>query len=636
MGRVKKKLKEILKQFYRNILKVLPTKMVLYIETFRGYHKILNLKKPKYFGEKIQWIKLYGNLEKYTNLVDKFEVRNHIESKIGKKYLTKIIAVYDKPEEINFDLLPEKFVLKLNTGSGYNIICSNKNEIDVQQVVKTLNKWLKEDYYKIKKENQYKNIKKKIMCEEFLEDKNGELLDYKFYCFNGKVELIEVDFDRFENHTMNFYDRNWNLLNLHKGNYKNYLGPVEKPKKIEEMISIAEKLSEELSLARIDLYYVDDKIYFGEITLTPAGGLTSWTPIQKDIELAAKIDLKQYISKKILYVGRISSERNILDGVTIKARVLKEKLEDGKHIIETIDVDNWKNHILSLSVNLLKKYKTCDEIVICSSSPGAAIVLRFLHLIKNKKKVYYFVSGGMLAKLMKDKKYKYPLKIYKNLDKIYVESEKMKKDFYKLGLHQTEVMFNFRNPKISFEDILKTENKIKFVFYGRVVKEKGIEEAIKLINKLNEKNYEVELDIYGQVNDEYLKYLNLDKYQNINYKGALVPNGIDEYKCLHNYDIFLFPTEHVGEGLPGALIDSYISGLCVVASNWEYAKEYIKNNENGIIFEYKNYDDMFYKVEELISKKELIDKYKKESLNLYKNYIIDYIIPKELVGDVCE
>lgn len=290
---MKEKIKNRFRQIYRNILKILPAKIVFNIENLRGYHKFLNLKNPKYFGEKIQWLKLNGNLEKYTDLVDKYKVREYIKEKIGEEYLIPLIGVYDNSKDINYNILPNRFVLKLNTGSGYNIICKNKDEFNYSQANKQLEAWMREDYYKIKKEIQYKNIKKKIICEEFLSDKNNKLLDYKFYCFEGKVEFVEVDFNRFENHTMNFYDRDWNLLKLSKGKYKNYFEEVEKPNKLNEMILLAEKISQDLLFSRIDLYYVNDKIYFGEITLTPASGLTAFKPIEKDLEYAKLILLEK-------------------------------------------------------------------------------------------------------------------------------------------------------------------------------------------------------------------------------------------------------------------------------------------------------------------------------------------------------
>lgn len=627
---MKKNFKKKFRQLYRNILKILPKKIVLNIENIRGYHKCVNFKNPMYFGEKIQCLKLYGKLEKYTDYVDKYLVREYINQKLGEEFLIPLLEVYDNPEEIEYDKLPNRFVIKLNTGSGYNIIVDDKKTIKKEQINTQLKRWLKEDYYKIKKEDQYKNINKKILIEKYIENKNGDLQDFKFYCFDGKIEFIEVDFDRFSNHTMNFYSPEWKLLKLNKGDYQNYSESFDKPLNFEMMKESVEKIAKDFQFARIDFYDVDGKIYFGEITLTPAGGLTPFNPIDKDIEYAKKIKIPQISSKKILYIGRVSKKRKILDGVTIKAKVLQEYLQNGNNAIKSIDVDNWNKKKLSLSLKIILGYLTCDEIVLCTSSPGASKVLKFLKLVHNKKKVYYFVSGGNLYKKIKE--HVYPLDLYKNLYKIYVESEFMKQQFLAFGLQQTEVRYNFRNPKITFKNIKKTEEKVRFVFYGRVVKEKGIETAIELIRKLTKNHYNVELNIFGQVNMNYLMDLDIEKDSNINYLGPIKPDSIKEYKILHNYDIFIFPTEHDGEGLPGALIDAYISGLCVVAADWQYAREYIKDETTGVIFKYKDYDDLYTRVVDLLDNVEKIDLYKKMSLKESKKYIAKYIIPKELTG----
>lgn len=292
-------MKQILKSIYRSILKLLPIKIVIYIENIRAYKRIINLHNPVYFGEKIQWMKLFGNLESFEELVDKYKVRNYVSEKIGEEYLIKLLGVYDDSESIKFEELPEKFVLKVNHGSGYNIICSDKSKLNIRKTRKQLNKWLKEDYSQIKKEPQYKFVERKIICEEFINDSSGQLLDYKIFCFNGKAEFIEVDFDRFGEHKMNFYDLDWNLMDLRKGKYSTSTNDLHKPNNLSKMIEIANTLSSDLPFARIDLYLVDEKIYFGEITLTPAGGVTGFDPLEKDLEYSKKIILEKYKEKVI-------------------------------------------------------------------------------------------------------------------------------------------------------------------------------------------------------------------------------------------------------------------------------------------------------------------------------------------------
>lgn len=620
------------KKIYRAIIKKLPTKIVLNIENMRGYKRLLKSNRIEYFGEKIQWIKLNGNLERYRDLVDKYKVRKFVKNTAGEKYLTEIIDVFNSTSEIDFDKLPEKFVLKLNTGSGYNIICSNKKELNKEKTIRQLNKWLKEDYTKIKKEPQYKNIDKKIICEKYMQDKKGNLFDYKFFCFNGKVEFIEVDFDRFENHAMNFYDLNWNLLKLRKGNYPNYTKEFEKPENLNEMIEVAEKLSKDLPFARIDLYDVDDKIYFGEITLTPAGGLTPFRPIEEDKKYAEMIDLDKYKNVNVLAALRISRKLNVLDGVTVKSRVLQEYLNNiGKLKVNTVDVDNWKKNMFSITYKILKYYRKCDKIVICSSSPGASKLLKLLKSLKCKKDIYYFVAGGTLADNIENGKYN--IKLYKNIKEIYVESDEMLEKMNKLGFLNVKRLYNFRNIK-EFRNLYQKSNTIKCVFYGRLVEEKGIEKAIDVVNRLYEENYDISLDIYGQAkNEEYIEKLKKMSNKNcIYFKGTIIPDNKNEYEILSQYDIFVFPTEHPGEGLPGALIDAYIAGLAVIASDWKYAREYIDNEKNGLIFKYKDYEDFYIKFKELIEN-EKISEYKKHSKELSEKYLTKNIL-KEFMTKV--
>ena len=284
-------MKEIVRKIYYFILKILPDKLVINMENLRTYHRLIRKDKITYFGEKMQWLKLYGNLEKYSDYVDKYKVREYIKDIIGEKYLIPLISVYNNVDEIDYNKLPNEFVMKLNHGSGYNVIIKNLKEENINKINKKLNKWLKEDYYKIKKEYQYKNVKKKIICEKLIEDSNGDLLDYKFFCFDGKPEFVKVDFERFKEHKVNFYDNNWNLLNMKEKGYENYKKECKKPKNFDEMLKIAENLSKKFQFVRVDLYNVDGKIYFGELTFTPASGKNPFTPLEMDKKIAERIKI---------------------------------------------------------------------------------------------------------------------------------------------------------------------------------------------------------------------------------------------------------------------------------------------------------------------------------------------------------
>lgn len=281
------------KRSLRRICVYLPDWLVMQIDNLRTYGRILNLKKPKFYGEKLQWIKVYGNLERFTTLVDKYLVRDYIKNKIGEEYLTRLIAVYDDVSEIDYKYLPEKFVLKLNDGSDKNIICKNKALLNINKTNKRLKKLFKEDYYKYTKEPQYKNIKKKIICEEYLESKVGDLIEYDLHCFSGKVKLIEVHTGRFKVYREDYFLTDWTRVYT-RGKVKNSSGEIKKPTYLKKLIELGEKLAEGFEYIRVDFNAVDDKLYFSELTFTPDNGTDRYNPLEVDLELASLIDLEKY------------------------------------------------------------------------------------------------------------------------------------------------------------------------------------------------------------------------------------------------------------------------------------------------------------------------------------------------------
>ena len=239
--------------------------------------KVLDLDDPRTMDEKIQWMKLNRNNERKTTLADKYEVREFIRETIGEEYLIPLLGVYDKPEEVPFDELPEQFVLKSNHGALYYLIVKNKNELDVENAVEKMKTWLSEDYaFKNGLELHYSKIDWKIIVEKYMEDSNGELNDYKFYCFGPHVECVIVCIGRGSGRTkFYFFDREWNLLRYNKQGKEAPEGfTLPKPENIDEMFEIAGKLSEASGepFVRVDLYNCDGKIYFGEMTFTPNSG----------------------------------------------------------------------------------------------------------------------------------------------------------------------------------------------------------------------------------------------------------------------------------------------------------------------------------------------------------------------------
>lgn len=265
------------------------------VSYIRKFKKFPNKKNPRTFAEKIHCIKISNWLEDKQCYVDKYRVRDYIKNTIGDKYLIRLIGIWDNTEDICFEKLPNSFVLKLNNGSGYNMIVKDKLKLNFKKTKDILNEWLSSDFYQLNREKQYKGIKQYILCEEYINDDSGELRDYKFFCFDGKVKFIQVDNNRFSNHIQNFYDINWNKLDFTYVCEKSNLLD-KKPNKLEEMIFICEKLSSKFPFVRVDLYYAENKIYFGELTFTPNNGMESIYPLEKDLEIASWIDLNKYIN----------------------------------------------------------------------------------------------------------------------------------------------------------------------------------------------------------------------------------------------------------------------------------------------------------------------------------------------------
>ncbi len=262
-----------------------------YYYWFRG-RSTRHLKSPVMITDKLNWIKLNYHRDWFSTLVDKIEVRYYVESKIGKKYLNDIYLTEDNLTENDYEKLPKQFVIKATHGSGLNMICINKNELSYKSVSKTVNKWLHTKYYKTRREWVYKNVKPRLIVEKYLTDSKGQIPeDYKILCFNGKPEVVQVDFDRFIKHSQGFYDTNWIKLPILYGNLPSKSKILPKPKNFEKMLEIASILSKELPFARIDLYNLDGKIYFGEITLYPAGGSNYFQPIEYEYRYGELLNL---------------------------------------------------------------------------------------------------------------------------------------------------------------------------------------------------------------------------------------------------------------------------------------------------------------------------------------------------------
>ncbi|NLZ34564.1 MAG: hypothetical protein GX889_06575 [Clostridiales bacterium] len=274
---------------FMKLNKFIPDKLFMILNYSIRFKRIPNIISPKRFTEKIQLRMINDEMFKYTDFVDKYKVREFIEGAIGKEYLTNLIGVYNKVEEINFDKLPDKFVLKTNHGSGYFIICSDKKQLNIDDCKNKLSKWMKENYYNKCKEKQYKNIERKIICEEFIGNLNSDFLDCRVFCFNGKPEFIQIDEGFAYGQTRrNHYDLNWNKLDF-KMKYDSIEREIKKPKNLAKVIELAEVLCRDFNFVRVDFYLSDEKIYFSELTFTPTGGRQVIKPDKYDFILGEKL-----------------------------------------------------------------------------------------------------------------------------------------------------------------------------------------------------------------------------------------------------------------------------------------------------------------------------------------------------------
>ena len=275
----------------------------------------LNLDNPQTFNEKLQWLKLYDRRPEYTHMVDKMEAKKYVASIIGEEYIIPTLEVYDRAEDIDFDALPNQFVLKCTHDSGGIVICRDKSKLDRKAVRKKLAKGLKVNYFYQNREWPYKNVRPRIIAEQYMSDNGGrviddkvhsfngitetygasdELSDYKWFCFNGKAEFFKIDFGRFVDHHANYYDTNMNMLPFGEADFLPIPdAPIRIPDTISKMLAMAEKLSSGIPFLRVDFYEVDGRIYFGELTFYPASGMGQFAPPQYDTILGRKIELPQ-------------------------------------------------------------------------------------------------------------------------------------------------------------------------------------------------------------------------------------------------------------------------------------------------------------------------------------------------------
>lgn len=289
----------ILQKLCRGVLNrmvyILPDKWFLFLR-FRnevGYWPHLN--HPRTFNEKLQWLKLHDIHPEYTQMVDKIEAKKYVASKFeGGGYIIPTLGIWNSVDEIEWDKLPQKFVIKVSSDSGGIVVCKDKQKLDICAAKKVLSYGWGRDCSVRNKEYPYRNITPRIIAEEYKEDESGyELKDYKIFCFNGEPKLLFVATDRqkdTEETKFDFYDLQWNHLPFKNG-HPNSKRSLEKPKNFEQMLDIARKLSAGIPHVRIDLYNCNGNIYFGEMTFFHNSGMVPFEPLEWDFKLGGLLNL---------------------------------------------------------------------------------------------------------------------------------------------------------------------------------------------------------------------------------------------------------------------------------------------------------------------------------------------------------
>lgn len=261
-------------------------KLYLSLKYLACFGKFINWRNPKTFNEKLNWLKLYDRKPEYTIMVDKYLAKDYVAKIIGEEHIIPLLGVWDNPDQIEWDKLPNQFVIKTNHGCGGMVICKDKANLNIEDATKTLWKGFDFDYFKTGREWPYKNVPHKIIAEEYMEDaKTKELRDYKFFCMDGVCKALYIAKDRQnrEEPYFDFFDTEFRHLDIQQG-HPNSPEPPAKPETFEEMKSMAEKLSKGMPQARIDFYEVNGKAYFGEIKLSHFSGMTPFHPDSVDKE----------------------------------------------------------------------------------------------------------------------------------------------------------------------------------------------------------------------------------------------------------------------------------------------------------------------------------------------------------------
>lgn len=276
------------------LMRYIPDKTYLQIYYFLQFGKLCDFKNPTTFNEKLNWLKINNRDSLYTKLVDKYEVKEYVEKVIGGGYTIPTFGVWEHFDDINFDMLPNQFVLKCTHDSEGLVIVKDKSTMDKNAAREKIETALKHNFYYVGREWPYKNVHPRIIAEQYMEDHiDKELRDYKFYCFDGIPKIMYIASNRNSGHVnFDFYDMEFNHLDITQ-KYPNASEPLRKPEHFKEMIGLAKKLSNGFPHVRVDFYEVDGKVYFGELTFFSMSGLTPFKPAKWDKIMGSWLTLPQ-------------------------------------------------------------------------------------------------------------------------------------------------------------------------------------------------------------------------------------------------------------------------------------------------------------------------------------------------------
>lgn len=276
--------------------RLFPDKLYISMKYRLLMRKPMNWKNPQTFNEKLQWLKLYDRKPEYTQMVDKYEAKKFVANIIGEEYIIPTLGVWDRFEDIDFDALPEKFVLKTTHDSGTVAICTDKQHFDIAATRKLFNKRLRRKYYYSHREWPYKNVKPRIIAEKYMVDESGwELKDYKVFVMNGSAPFVEVDYNRYVFHKLNVYDRDWQFIDFYMTSPNDKNVQIPKPQKLNLMLTLAEKIAHQAKarFLRVDFYSIGEQLYVGELTFTPGSGCIAFYPQEYDKIVGSMLDIKK-------------------------------------------------------------------------------------------------------------------------------------------------------------------------------------------------------------------------------------------------------------------------------------------------------------------------------------------------------